>query len=167
MSRIKYKRVQRAKLCFLYYSLQIFKRYVIEKTMKDIPRYMAKTKIKLGKEESEYYDKFKRIPPSYVRYKGIKYLKKIVAIPIGPIEFRPATENRKIHNLSKLQIKYFLNHIDENSDVSSEKTKENPDSLEDEEQLPEIENPVDSSKKKSDKGKSDKTVSIHTDNTDK
>ena len=53
INRFKSKRIKRAKIWFLYYSLQIFKRYVIEKTMKDIPRYMAKTKIKLGKEESE------------------------------------------------------------------------------------------------------------------
>lgn len=104
MKRIKHKRVQRAKLSFLYYSLQIFKRYVIEKTMKDIPRYMAKTKIKLGKEESEYYDKFKHIPPNYVRYKGIKYLKRVVALPIGPIETRPAAEGRKAPHLSKFLV---------------------------------------------------------------
>ena len=47
----------RAKLCFLYYSIQIFKLFVQEKL--PLPRYMRKTQ-KLDKEDYAYENKFKR-----------------------------------------------------------------------------------------------------------
>ena len=76
----------RAKLCFLYYSIQIFKLFVQEKL--PLPRYMRKTQ-KLDKEDYAYENKFKRkqtfpwysdhfldIPQSYIKKKGLKYVGK-------------------------------------------------------------------------------------------
>lgn len=85
MKDIKKQRIHRAKICFLYYSLHIFKNFVRVKTHKHVPRYMGKA-TKQNNEEKYYEDKFKSIPPSYLKVKGVKYLRKQVNKPIGMIE---------------------------------------------------------------------------------
>jgi len=58
INKYKKERVERAKLSFLFFSLQIFKGFVKDKTSKEVPRYMKKVQ-KPDKEEQEYENKFK------------------------------------------------------------------------------------------------------------
>lgn len=101
MNHLKSQRTQRAKICFLYYSLHIFKKFVKAKTKKHVPRYMGKTQ-KLTPEEKYYDDKFKYIPISYLKVKGIKYLTKQINKPIGMIERLPTMPVRDDTNLCKI-----------------------------------------------------------------
>lgn len=59
--------------------------FVREKTKKEVPRYMGKTQ-KLNPEEKKYEEKFKNISMSFLKTKGIKYLRRVVSTPIGNLE---------------------------------------------------------------------------------